>query len=249
MTYPLGKTQPIHDPRTFQLASYLSTAASTVPAAQDWTHDITKFGMMLNDTLGDCTCAAVGHYIQVQSVNAGGAEITVADGDVLALYEGAAGYKKGKPATDRGAACLTVLNYVRKNGIAGGKHKLLAYAALEPSNTLHIKQSIFFFGAVYTGVALPISAQGQAVWSVPSGGPVGRGAPGSWGGHCISAVAYNAIGPVVISWGQLYQVTWAFWTTYCDEAYAVLGPDWLNANKAPNGFNLAALQKDLSTVA
>jgi hypothetical protein len=40
-------------------------------------------------------------------------------------------------------------------------------------------------------------------------------------------------------------MTWQFWDTYCEESYAVLSNNWLNGNKAPNGFDITALQNDL----
>ena len=39
-------------------------------------------------------------------------------------------------------------------------------------------------------------------------------------------------------------MTWGFWGTYCDEAHALLSPNW----HAPAGFDMAALQADLAAV-
>ena len=45
-------------------------------------------------------------------------------------------------------------------------------------------------------------------------------------------------------------MTWGFWAAYCDEAYAILSPDFLKQKNgqtvAPSGFNLAQLQEDLA---
>jgi hypothetical protein len=44
-------------------------------------------------------------------------------------------------------------------------------------------------------------------------------------------------------------MTWEFFDTYVDEAYAILAQDFLSeANKAPNGFDVAALAADLALV-
>jgi len=43
-------------------------------------------------------------------------------------------------------------------------------------------------------------------------------------------------------------MTWAFWERYVDESYAIISPDFLDAGKAPNGFDLAALRRDLALV-
>src|SRR5215831_17287905 len=73
----LGKATPRHDHRTLRLARYLPTSLPPPPASCDWsTKDSPAWGMMDNDTLGDCTCAAMGHAIQVWTASNGG-EITL----------------------------------------------------------------------------------------------------------------------------------------------------------------------------
>ncbi len=87
------------------------------------------------------------------------------------------------------------------------------------------------------------------MWSVPPGGPVGDGAPGSWGGHCAPIIAYSPHSLTCVTWGGLTRMTWEFFATYCDEGYAVLSQDWLYAEKvAPNGFDLTTLEHDLTAV-
>jgi len=110
------------------------------------------------------------------------------------------------------------------------------------------KLSMYIFGLAYLGIALPKTAQNQQVWSVTT--TKGDGAPGSWGGHCVIIVDYNAIGPVCITWGQQLQMTWQFYQTYCDEAYAILAPDWLNSRGLTiDGFNGIQLRADLNALA
>ncbi len=171
--------------------------------------------------------------------------------DILSAYSAITGYDPKTGANDNGAVETDVLNYWRKTGIAG--HQILAYTALEPGNRQHVKDAVDLFGGCYIGVALPLSAQNQDVWSVPPGGATGDGAPGSWGGHAVPVVAYDSHGPTVITWGAPMRMTWSFWQTYCDEAYAVLSDDFLKQGPngtlaAPSGFDLAALEADLQEV-
>src|SRR5580704_4536794 len=152
-------------------------------------------------------------------------------------------------ANDNGANEVDVLNYWRQTGIAGDQ--IGAYVALEPSNHTHVMDSVYIFEGCYIGVQLPISAQAQVQnhqpWSVPPGGPTGDGKPGSWGGHAVPVVAYDARGVTVVTWGALQVMTWTFWETYCDEAYAILSTDFINGKKqAPQGFSLTQLQADLA---
>jgi len=51
----------------------------------------------------------------------------------------------------------------------------------------------------------------------------------------------------VVTWGALEMMTWSFWAAYCDEAYAIVSPDYLDGKqKAPQGFSLPELQSDLA---
>jgi hypothetical protein len=163
----------------------------------------------------------------------------------LAAYSALTGFDPTDPNTYNGTVMLDALNYWRRTGIAG--HQIMAYAACEPGNIEHIKDSIHLFAAAYVGMSLPRSAQGQRVWSVPVQGPVGDGTAGSWGGHCVPIIAYSPRRLICVTWGQLKAMTWRFFRAYCDEAYAVLSEDWLRQDRtAPNGFDLAELQKDLA---
>ena len=57
----LGKLAPVHDPRTLMLANYLTPdTLPAVPAKYYYAKNIkaSAWGMMNNDKIGDCTCAA-----------------------------------------------------------------------------------------------------------------------------------------------------------------------------------------------
>jgi len=43
-------------------------------------------------------------------------------------------------------------------------------------------------------------------------------------------------------------MTVAFWKKYCDEAYTLLGEDWLNEKGAPSGFDASQLKIDLASI-
>src|SRR5579871_570535 len=61
----LGKAPARHDPRTLQLAKYIPTGSIPAPPAlDDWSKKVRNWPMMLNDSLGDCTCACAGHMIE-----------------------------------------------------------------------------------------------------------------------------------------------------------------------------------------
>jgi hypothetical protein len=194
--------------------------------------------MYLNDQLGDCTCAAVGHLIQGWTQYAAGAAFSVADSDVLGLYENAAGYNPNDPSTDRGAYIQDILGFWRKNGVAG--HQITAYASVKVSNMTLIKQAVDLFGAVDIGFNFPASAMTQfeqgKPWDVVKGSRLE-------GGHCVTVVGYKANGNLVcITWGAVQEMTPAFWRAYVDEAWVIISPDWIEANgTSPLGIDLYSL--------
>ncbi len=240
----LGRKAVVTDSRTLLLARYISTALPPPPASKDWTKGISQFGMMLNDKLGCCTIAALGHAVQVWSANTT-KEITVTDAQVLRYYEKWDGYKPSDPTTDTGGIELNVLNSWRKSSF--NRHKLIAFADPTVSNLDLIRQAITLFGGVYIGVALPASAQTQDMWDVvPGGGPNSKA--GSWGGHAVFVPKYDEKGFTCITWGILKTMTVDFWNAYVDEAHALLSPDWLNAKGSPSGFKLEELQSDLGLI-
>lgn len=242
----LGKNPPVRDARTLQLANYLVAADLPAPPPEaNWAAKVSSWPMMLNDTIGDCTVAAAGHCIEEWTTDAGD-PVIVPNATVLAVYSAVSGYNPVTHQHDVGATEISVLNYWRQQGIGG--HSIRAYAALEPGNLDHVRDSVSLFGNCYLGLAMPISAQTQAVWSVPPGGPSGLAAPGSWSGHAVPIVAYDPLGLNVVTWGKLKRMTWGFLTTYCDEAYALLSDDFLTADETPAGVDLTTLEQDLAAV-
>lgn len=244
----LGKQAPFHDPRTLQLANYLKVGAlpPTPPVWKNYAEKVTNWPMFSNDTLGDCTCAGAGHMIMEWTANAGDPYVPT-DAEIVAAYSAITGYTPSNPNSDQGAVETDVLKYWQSTGIAG--HKIGAFVALQPGDQNHIKDAIALFTGCYIGVSLPLTAQGQTTWSVPPGGAVGQGAPGSWGGHAINIIGFNPRELVFISWGAVYRMTWEFWAIYCDEAYAIISPDLFNGkNAAPDGLDLAQLTIDLALV-
>lgn len=244
--YKLGKLASRHDRRTLPYDRY-STILPNVPAEVSWMVKVRGWPMYGNDVLGDCTIAAVGHQIEQWSLYAG-APFLPTEASILSAYEAVGGYVPGDPTTDNGCVILDVLNYWRKTGIAG--HKILAYVKLDTTNLDAIREAIYLFGNVYMGVQLPLSAQGAGDWTVPPGGDeTNFGTPGSWGGHAIPIVAMSPETLTVVTWGMTLKMSHNFFRDYCDEAYAVLSQDWIDARGlAPSQFDLAQLQADLLAV-
>jgi len=243
--FKLGRRAIKTDSRTLMFAKYATPLMPDPPTAVDWTDGITAFGMMLNDTLGDCTIAGIGHAIQVWTAKCY-SESTVTDAAILAAYEAWDGYNPADPSTDQGGIELDVLNKWRKQGLAG--HHILGFADPAVSNLEEIKQSIAYFGGVYIGVSLPLTAQNQDVWDVVPDPGDGSATAGSWGGHCVFVPAYDPDNLKCITWGGVKTMTNAFWNKYVDEAHTVFGAGWVKNGKTPSGFDQAQLLADLAAI-
>jgi hypothetical protein len=195
----------------------------------------------------NCTCATVGHEIEAWTAYAS-AEVTLAQDDILALYEAVGGYVPGDPSTDNGCEIQDVLAYWQRTGVGG--HKIAAYAALgDCTNLALMKECLQTFGTVYLGINCPQSAETQfsagEVWTVVPGSP-------NAGGHAIPLQRWDnaALGDLeVVTWGSLQRMTMAFAAEYVEEAWVPVSADWLTASgDTVTGFNLAQLEADLAAV-
>lgn len=239
-----GKHPPKHDYRTLRFKNYATAALAPPPASLNVldrvydklaTNDPAKlFPMDGNDTLGDCTIAALAHAVTTYRGLIGQKDI-MASKAVVKLYMHLTG------GVDSGLNELDVLNYWRQHSVA--KDKILAYASIDPKNHIHIEQAIQLFGGVYLG----FQVQKDCLPDFDAHKPWTPG-PLTQDGHAVYAVGYDKNGVTVLTWGSTQQGTWGWWDECVDEAYAILPPEAANANFAP-GFNMAQLQADLGDVA
>ena len=102
----LGRKAIKTDSRTLQLRKYLTPSLPPPPASADWTKHITTWGVMLNDTLGDCTIAGCAHAVQVWTANIG-REVTVPNATIEKYYEKWDGYVPGEPSPTTAASSST----------------------------------------------------------------------------------------------------------------------------------------------
>ena len=235
----LGRKAVKTDSRTLRMARYLTPILAPPPDSVDWSKGLTAWGMLMNDTLGDCTIAGALHAIEGWGLNSGH-PLTFTDQDALAYYERFDGYNPADPSTDTGGILLDVLKAWKKQGING--HTVSAYTSVDPRNITEVKQALALFGPLYTGLQFPNSAWEQTEWTVTDDTSID-------GGHCVVLIGYNQTGPVAISWGAPYQMTWEFFSAYFDELYAAISPDWFTAAGVdPAGLNLDQLSTDLMAI-
>jgi hypothetical protein len=237
--YRLGKLPPRFDPNTKRLKRYMlkSDCLPTPPAQFDLSNKVSPWGMFGNDKLGDCTWAARAHLTMLFCSLVGN-PVVPKDTDVQS------GYLAMSPGDD-GCAIIDVLDQWKNDGAPGigsNTDKIDGYAQLDLGNRNHIQLSTFLFAGVDIGFQVP-----NAIWSMGKVWDVVDNDGGIDGGHSVCVVGYNDQGVLVVSWGEVYTMTWKFWAKYCDEAYTALSDDWLD--KVPTGnIGFTQLAADLKLV-
>src|SRR5437868_6169589 len=129
--YRFGKHPPKLDYRTLRLKTYLTSGLAAPPPAFDVLPKVYQklnvsdpaalFPMDGNDSLGDCTIAAVAHAVTIDRGLLGKKRITSAK-DVIKVYYHLTG------GVDSGLNELDVLNYWRQNSVCGDK--ILAFVSI-----------------------------------------------------------------------------------------------------------------------
>ena len=242
--YRFGKHPPKQDYRTLRFQNYLTAALAPPPPSDNVLtrvyqklkiNDPAKlFPMDGNDTLGDCTIAALAHAITTYR-GLIGTDTIMAKTAVVKLYMHLTG------GVDSGLNELDVLNYWRQNKVSGDE--IISYVKIDPKNHTHVQQAIHLFGGVYLG----FQVQANCVQEFDAHQPWTPG-PLTNDGHAVFAVGYDQNAVTVLTWGNTQQGTWAWWDECVDEAYGILPPQAKQPGFAP-GFNMAQLQADLAAVA
>jgi hypothetical protein len=253
MQLKLGRQPRTFNPRVPHMSAILARGdLPTPPLSVDYTAGMPdELGSMLNDSLGDCTCAAYYHARQIWTFNARGAVITEPDSDVLGLYEGACGYSPSDPTTDQGGVEQDVLTYLLNTGAPVGadgsqRDKILAFLEVDFRNLDDLKRAIADCGIAYIGIDVPQSVMDSAgdstvPWDYnPSNAAI-------VGGHAIVLAAYDLDTFTCISWGKRYKLTHNFLAEFLDEAYAIADPAWIRATgKTPLGMSVQGLEAQMA---
>jgi hypothetical protein len=255
-TYKLGRLARSHNKNIPML--HTLTAGQVLPPvvpSVDYTQKMpANLGVMKNDTLGDCTCAAYYHAIQVWSANTSGQIDTEPDVDVVNLYEQACGYKPSQGGEGPGGNEQHVLTFILKKGAPYGangqqRHNIIAFVEVDVKNIDNVKRTIYDCGVSYIGFNVPqyIMPPGEdplPVWDLNP-----KADNTIVGGHAVVLAGYDANGARVISWGQYYTMTWAFFEKFVDEAYAIADPEWISAKKTtPGGLTVQQLEQAMQAL-
>jgi hypothetical protein len=241
-----GRLPKREDPqgRTLMMAKYVTNVPDPPQAVDNLARVYAKLGindptvlfpMDGNNQYGDCTIAALAHYITLANGLVGIKKIP-AEQDVIDLYFK---YTNGQ---DTGCNELDVMKSWHKKGCFGEKTPY--YVAIDPLNHREVMQTIWLFGAVYIG----FNVQQNAISDFEKRIPWTAGTPTNEG-HAILTPNYDAdFTTKSLTWGndQLGYSDW--WDKRVDECWLAVPPEAQQPDFLP-GFDWDQLMADAQVIA
>jgi hypothetical protein len=251
-------TKP-HEP-DLDLSDYLTAdpdnIAETLPPAVHRDLPGYPWGMLMNDTLGDCGEAMACHGIEAMRAIEGEAHVQFVDEDAERLYEHVGGYVPGDPDTDQGTDNKVLSQYWKNPGIYcqanKTRHKAPVSVYVDPSQLALTQLAIYEFMVCFRAVGLPMTAQKQTAsgeWELVDPKLKGDSAVGSWGYHDIPLRSYDQNGLLVVTWGSELVEDNDFDHAYAVQGFFVLTHDQLGQkSRTINGVDWSKLLADAAKV-
>jgi hypothetical protein len=243
----LGKLPAREGAVKLKLADYAG-ALPEPPASFGWDYLVkpTAWGMLGNDTVGDCVIAGGLHETLLWRA-AAKQTTSLSTACALKNYEAITGYNPNDPSSDQGTDMEAAAKYRRKTGLTdahGTRHKIAAYVSCTPDE---VPAALWLFGAVGMGIEFPAFAMDDfnagKVWDVQ------RTNAKIEGGHYVPLTGRSADGNYRgVTWAAAIEITPRFTAKYADEWIVYLSTEQLTngVNGTDlNGNKLAALQDDL----
>jgi hypothetical protein len=169
------------------------------------------FPMDGNDQYGDCTIAALAHYVTLANGLVGIKKIP-SETDTINTYLKFTGGK------DTGANELSVMKRWNKKGFFN--EKIPYYIDIDPKNHKEVMQTIWLFGAIYIGFNVPEQCQEQFEQRVPwTSGPLLNE------GHAVLTGVYDIkMNTKSLTWGNDQKADVSFWDACVDECWLAVPP-------------------------
>jgi hypothetical protein len=220
---------------TFYAAGSLPAPPPSVPVPS------VSWGMLGNDTYGDCVIAGLEHGFMAAAAGTSEQQQFPTDQQAAEYY---LQYTGGQ---DNGAVPSQYLASVRQNGYYG--LSVAAYAPVAVHDVPTLQFAIDAYDFAYTGIqvyqGMMDAVQGGVPWAWTAEDLTGE----ILGGHCIPLVGYDSQWLYAVSWGQVVQIAYPAWHRMSEEAWAVITGEITSAGTDGHGISLAALTADLGKVA
>jgi len=215
---------------TFAVATAPAPSGSSPPVV-DYAvaRAVTQF--LGNDSEGDCVVAAAGHLLATQAASVGMQAILPSTPEMLRVYAQLTGGQSG-PST--GVYVDAMLRMLATSGLAG--QRIVGASQLaDPTSRHDLEVAVDQLGGVLATVDLPsVETSGPWRYSPQSGGL-------DSGSHEVAVVGYNAVGPLLSTWGGLQRVTWSWWMHQAVAVDTIVPEAFVIAGHGPTGVPIAQL--------
>ena len=237
MELKLGKLPAKNDTRTIRMSRYLLVdPPESFDVDASLSIPIYDNNMYLNDTYGDCVIAGRAHMtLRFEGYEQYGL-INIIDQEVKTEYFKETGGK------DSGLVMLSSLNAWRNGWVAAANiYNIDMYGLL--TSTTNLKQAVYLLRGAYIGIMVYETDMEQfkagQPWEITSN------SGDLLGGHCIYIVAYNATGPICVTWGKRQQMSWRFYQARCDEAFGIVDDRY---KFSPSDLDVAGMEAELKQI-
>lgn len=247
--HKLGKLPFTENPKDFKLEKFAVSLPPLPKKPFGFANLYSDWGMLGNDTVGDCVFAGSDHETMLWNKLAKH-PVSFTKSNALSDYSAVTGYNPNDPNTDTGTVVREAMNYRLKTGLIdsnNARHKIDAFVSIDPGDWETMIRCVWTFGVVGIGFAVPHSVWKQynanQVWDVvtPDGGIDG--------GHYVPIVGYPAPGQAsFITWGERQVMTKAFYEKYNDEAWVPLTKESLLPPSNVRHIDWNALNEDLKSL-
>jgi hypothetical protein len=259
ITRRLGKLPAVYNPSIPTIHKLLINYKSLpqILSSTNWRAAVTSWPMLDNDDCGNCVVAGMLHAVQGWSANANVQivpDTTAAISDYMLMTGALNGtaYNPKTGANDSGLVIDQALGYWMNTGISithsSDINKISGQATVDTHDTISIKRVIAEFGGLFAGLQLPTTAETE----INNGQPWTdlSGVVGSWGGHGVWVIDFDANWLYIVTWGAIQKCSWAWFQKYADEAKALINLDWISSksNLSPSQFTISSLDTDVQNM-
>lgn len=244
LPFRLGRKPAVPDARVSRM-SIAAVRLAEPPDSSNWSADIENWGMLGNDSVGNCVVAMAMHYVyQRERYLSQNKTMVPTEAEAIRNYSAISGYDPANPASDQGLTVMGaggLVEYWARTGLlcGGTLHKLTNVVQITRPDPREFRQAISLFSGLGIGVRLPRSIMNAPdlpfVWDDPTG-PIA-------GYHEMFLVGYESVAGTYfydcVTWGTQVRLTEEFLLGVFDEGVCPLTTDGLN----PSGFNAAGINQ------